>query len=173
MASRLHFDGSVQKGPHRIHATEKYYGATNDTKLPIKLRIATGGAGQSGLLKALADAFIDNQVNETRSQPFAVSWVKSDTAASFNHLADGSADLSITYNAAAERIAMTQGIADKHVYAWRDHFLLVGMHVSYSYDTNVEYLTWALKVRRTIPQTSLFPKILPSKRSSRNCSLLL
>ncbi len=129
MASRPHLDASNRKSPCEIEPTEIYFGTTKNIKVPVKLRIATGGAGQSGLLKALADAFIVNQVSETGCPPFAVSWIKSDTTASFNHLADDSADLSITYNAAAEQIAIAQGIADKHLYAWRDHFLLVGMHI--------------------------------------------
>ena len=128
MASRPHLDKSAEKNPCEIRPTHIYYGTTKDISLPVKLRIATGGAGQSGLLKALAHAFIDDYISETKCSPFAVSWIKSDTTASFNHLADGSADLSITYNAAAEQIAIAQGIADKHVYAWRDHFLLVGTH---------------------------------------------
>ena len=129
MASRPHYDHSARKSPCDLRPTEIYSSTAKDTKLPVKLRIATGGAGQSGLLKALADAFIDDRIRETKCPPFAIAWIKSDTAASFNHLADGSADLSITYNAAAEQIAITQGIADKHVYAWRDHFLLVGTHI--------------------------------------------
>ena len=127
MASRPHLNTSARKSPCEIQPTEVYYGTTKDIKLPIKLRIATGGAGQSGLLKALADAFIDDQVGNTECAPFAIAWIKSDTTASFNHLADNSADLSITYNAAAEQVAIAQGIADKHVYAWRDHFMFVGM----------------------------------------------
>lgn len=129
MASRPHLNGADRKSPCDLQLTEIYSGTAKDTKLPVKLRIATGGAGQSGLLKALAGAFIEDRIRETKCTPFAVAWIKSDTTASFNHLADGSADLSITYNAAAEQIAMTQGIADKHVYAWRDHFMLVGRHV--------------------------------------------
>lgn len=129
MASRPHLNAFARKSPCEIVPTEIYYGTSEDFKVPVKLRIATGGAGQSGLLKALANGFIDDQVSETKCPPFAVSWIKSDTTASFNHLADDSVDLSITYNAAAEQIAMAQGIADKHVYAWRDHFLLIGTHI--------------------------------------------
>ena len=127
MASRPQIDSSASKSPGETPSAEIYYGTNNDTKSPIKLRIATGGAGQSGLVKALADAFIDDHVSETKCPPFAVSWIKSDTTASFNHLADNTADLSITYHGAAEKIATLQGVADKRVYAWRDHFLLVGM----------------------------------------------
>ena len=125
MASHPHLD-FAQINTCKIQPTEIYYGNSKDIS-SIKLRIATGGAGQSGLIKALADAFIDHHVNKTKCPHFAISWIKSDTTASFNHLADNSADISITYNAAAEEIAIAQGIADKHVYAWRDHFLFVGM----------------------------------------------
>lgn len=131
MASSPPVDAAAQKNPCEIQPTQVYYGTgkSENVNTPVKLRIATGGAGQSGLLRALADAFIiDYQTKNPKSQPFAVSWIKSDTAASFTHLADNSADLSITYHAVAEQIAITKGIADKHVYAWRDHFVLVGMH---------------------------------------------
>ena len=129
MASRPQLDASARMGPGGIQQTEIYCGKAMDCRVSVKLRIATGGAGQSGLLKALADAFIDDLVSQTECPPFAVSWIKSDTTASFHHLADGSADLSITYNSAAEQIAIAQGIAEEHVYAWRDHFMLVGMHI--------------------------------------------
>lgn len=149
MASRPHLDASVRQRVCDIQPTEIYCGSctAKGSNLPVKLRIATGGAGQSGLLRALADAFIDDQIRETQCPPFAVAWIKSDTTASFNHLADSSADLSITYNAAAEQIAIAQGIADKRVYAWRDHFLLVGMYLPFNVALisyrEWEFLTWA------------------------------
>ncbi|KAL8846327.1 MAG: hypothetical protein Q9221_008567 [Calogaya cf. arnoldii] len=77
-------------------------------------------------MRALADKFIDDRVQETGCKPFAVSWIKSDTAGSFNNLASGAADLSITYHPAAVAIAAQQGFTDRSVYAWRDHFMLVG-----------------------------------------------
>ncbi|KAL8714747.1 MAG: hypothetical protein Q9220_001260 [cf. Caloplaca sp. 1 TL-2023] len=123
----VYFDPFVaQNNPPHIEAEEVYYGSYQAKNSPIKLRIATGGAGQSGLIKALSDAFIDDQVNDTSCDPFAIAWLKSDTAGSFNYLAQGSADLSITYHPAAEAIAMQQGFTDRSVYAWRDHFMLVG-----------------------------------------------
>ena len=127
MASRPQLAISSRKNPTNIQPTEIYHGTATDVKAPVKLRIATGGAGQSGLLRALADAFIDDHVREMKCPPFAVSWIKSDTTASFNHLADNSADLSITYNEAAERMAMVQGVACRRVFAWRDHFMFVGV----------------------------------------------
>ena len=124
MASVI-YDPSQKEEPY-VKPEEIYYGSTGDETAPVKLRIATGGAGQSRLVKALADAFIDDQVKRTGCEPFAVAWLKSDTAGSFNNLAQASADLSITYHKAAEDIAKDQGVWDQRVYAWRDHFMLVG-----------------------------------------------
>ena len=58
--------------------------------------------------------------------PFRVCWLVSDTSASFNYLAQNAADVSITYHATAEKVAMRQGIADRCENAWRDHWMLVG-----------------------------------------------
>ncbi|KAL3426545.1 extracellular solute-binding protein family 1 [Phlyctema vagabunda] len=101
-------------------------GSINSPAAPVKLRIATGGAGQSGLIGALAKGFIAHEVSTTGCADFAVAWLLSDTSASFNYLGSRSADLSITYHKIAEGIAMRQGIADRREYAWRDHWLLVG-----------------------------------------------
>ena len=112
--------------PPRIQPTEVYHGHCALTAA-IRLRIATGGAGQSGLIRALADGFINEKVEREEHAPFGVAWLASDTSASFNYLAQGAADLSITYHAVAEGVAINQGIADRREYAWRDHWMLVGM----------------------------------------------
>ena len=125
MASILADPDLAQHKPPYVVPAEIYYGSCPRTS-PIKLEIATGGAGQSGLVRALADAFIGDHIERTGCEPFAVSWLKSDTSASFNYLAQGSADLSITYHHAAEQIARQQGVAERYEYAWRDHFMLVG-----------------------------------------------
>lgn len=59
--------------------------------------------------------------------PFKIAWYKSDTAESINYLKSNTTDLAITYNPAAEGIAIQQGIAnDPAHYVFRDHFYLVG-----------------------------------------------
>ena len=125
MAS-ISWDPTSQDHEPYVKPEEIYCGSTASTSAALKLRIATGGAGQSGLVKALADAFIDDQIKRTGCEPFSVGWLKSDTSASFNYLAQAAADLSITYHGVAEETAIAQGIADRRVYAWRDHFMLVG-----------------------------------------------
>ncbi|KAG6843824.1 hypothetical protein H0H87_012883 [Tephrocybe sp. NHM501043] len=92
----------------------------------IRLRIGNGGAGQSGLIGAWADAFIKYCV-ETRSiAPFKVGWYLGDTTASLGFLAAGQIDLAVTYNDAAEQQSLQSGAATQRVYGFRDHFLLVG-----------------------------------------------
>ncbi|KKK14383.1 hypothetical protein P175DRAFT_0436178 [Aspergillus ochraceoroseus IBT 24754] len=92
----------------------------------VKLRIGNGGAGQSGLIKVLADAFIQASVRNG-SDPFQVAWYKSDTTESINYLQENVVDIGITYTPAAETIAIDAGIAKGPAwYAWRDHFMLVG-----------------------------------------------
>ena len=128
MAS-VHFEPTISKRfPKRVPEAAIYCSPQNETS-HIKLRIATGGAGESGLIAALAEAFIAEIELKHNYESFAIAWIKSDTAASFNYLAENAADLSITYHITAENIALRQGIADRSEYAWRDHFMLVGAYV--------------------------------------------
>jgi hypothetical protein len=70
-----------------------------------------------------------NRYTKRTSCPsFRIAWIATDTSLSFNALATGAADVSITYHAYAEAIAMRQGVADRRVYGWRDHFMLVGTY---------------------------------------------
>ena len=117
----------AQSEPLYVEPAAIYFGPYNNKNIPIKLRIATGGAGESGLIAALADAFIIDYIKRTNGSPFSVAWLKSDTSASFNYLAQNAADLSITYHPSAESIAVQQGIANRSEYAWRDCFMLVGV----------------------------------------------
>lgn len=114
--------------PPHIDPAALYISSIADAGV-TKLRIATGGAGESGLLRALAVAFIDDHVKATKCDPFCVAWLKSDTAQSFNYLVAGAADVSITYHPAAEEIAESQGFVGRRVYGWRDHFMLVGRYL--------------------------------------------
>ncbi|KAK6519789.1 hypothetical protein TWF506_000083 [Arthrobotrys conoides] len=102
-----------------------YDGGIKGNKGPIKLRIGNGGAGQSGLIKVLADEFIKYEVKKG-AKPFRVAWYLSDTTVSINYLKAGTVDVGFTYSKIAEKIAIEQGVAVSRHYAWRDHFLFVG-----------------------------------------------
>ncbi|KAL7931674.1 hypothetical protein V8C35DRAFT_309209 [Trichoderma chlorosporum] len=103
-----------------------YDGGIKGNNGAIQLAIGNGGAGQSGLIKALADAYIKDSVSNG-SKPFRVAWYTSDTTYSIEYLKTGLLDVGITYSPAAEKIAIDQGIAlSPSYYAFRDHFLLAG-----------------------------------------------
>ncbi|KAI0046984.1 hypothetical protein FA95DRAFT_1559537 [Auriscalpium vulgare] len=91
----------------------------------ILIRIANGGAGQSGLIGAWADAFIQASV-EDGIAPFLIAWYLGDTTESLALLAAGSVDIAVTYNEAAEEQLMATGAAIRKEYGFRDHFLLAG-----------------------------------------------
>ncbi|GAA5913152.1 hypothetical protein JCM6882_005802 [Rhodosporidiobolus microsporus] len=109
-------------------AASATYSGTNSTEAgDVHLRISNGGAGQSGLVGALAEAYIDWAVsNGTAEAPFSVDWVTGDTTDSIRYLESGDADVAITYNAQAEYRALNQSIASRRVYGFRDHFYLLG-----------------------------------------------
>ncbi|PPQ98256.1 hypothetical protein CVT26_003448 [Gymnopilus dilepis] len=91
----------------------------------IRLRIANGGAGQIGLIQTWADTFIHHMVSKGH-KPFQVAWYLGDTTESLSLLCAGEVDFALTYNPAAEAQVMRAGNASKRVYAFRDHFMLVG-----------------------------------------------
>ncbi|KAL2844536.1 hypothetical protein BJY01DRAFT_248153 [Aspergillus pseudoustus] len=91
----------------------------------VLLRIGNGGAGQTGLVKVLAEAYIKSRV-AGGAAPFKVAWYKSDTTESIKYLKDGVTDVGITYTQAAEDLAIEQGIALSSHYIFREHFLLTG-----------------------------------------------
>ncbi|KLJ06511.1 hypothetical protein EMPG_10079 [Blastomyces silverae] len=108
-----------------VPAAELYNGGYAEAQ-NIWLKIGNGAAGQSHLIEALADAFIKFKVSHG-SSPFKVAWYKSDTTESINYMKNGTVDACITYNAAAEQLAIDQNIAgNPSYYAFREHFLLVG-----------------------------------------------
>ncbi|GAA5852190.1 hypothetical protein JCM8547_006694 [Rhodosporidiobolus lusitaniae] len=99
-------------------------GTDNST---VRLRISNGGAGQSGLVGALATAYVDYAIESgLAEEPFSVDWITGDTTDSIKYLESGDADLAITYNAAAEYRALNLSIATSRVYGFRDHFYLLG-----------------------------------------------
>ncbi|KAJ1306105.1 hypothetical protein OPQ81_010816 [Rhizoctonia solani] len=122
------FDDCTPKSP--LNAAGTYYGIGKDKTTnagPVRLRISNGGAGLSGLVGALANAFITYMVDETkREKPFVIEWVKGDTTETINYLGTGQADVGITYNKAAECQAISDGVVANRVYGFRDHFYLVG-----------------------------------------------
>ncbi|KAF3050795.1 hypothetical protein E8E11_010834 [Didymella keratinophila] len=110
--------------PTEIHTGNSSAATSNDTAL----RIAIGGAGQSGLVKALADAFINESI-ANGSESFTIGLVLSDTTFTIKNLQSGEADLGISYVPQAEQLAAQQGIISAqtgYYYFFRDHFIIAG-----------------------------------------------
>ncbi|KAF8806776.1 hypothetical protein BYT27DRAFT_7100588 [Phlegmacium glaucopus] len=91
----------------------------------VRLRIANGGAGQTGFIRAWADEFIQYMVSKG-VPPFEVAWYLGDTTDSLALLSSGTVDVALTYNSAAEKQTLDTGDAVERVYGYRDHFILVG-----------------------------------------------
>jgi len=111
----------------KVKYEKRYTGTSFNTGTEARLRISNGGAGQSGLVGALASAYIDySRSTGSVQEDYAIDWVVGDTTESIYYLETGEADIAITYTAAAENRAMSLGVATKRVYGFRDHFYLVG-----------------------------------------------
>jgi len=117
---------NAQKSGQAETVPLEVYSGSHDGRAGIRLRVANGGAGQSGLIRALADAFIDYEVKNKNRQPFQIGWFLGDTTQSLEYLENQDVDIAITYREAAENQALKNGYAVERVYGFRDHFMLVG-----------------------------------------------
>nr|GAT51422.1 predicted protein [Mycena chlorophos] len=102
-----------------------YNGSQTFASPNVRLRIANGGAGQSGLIGALGNAFVDYMVVQGTA-PFQVGWYLGDTTQSLSYMALRQVDIAITYNPAAESSSLNSGVSVESLYGFRDHFVFVG-----------------------------------------------
>lgn len=117
-----------------IEPQKEYDGGLGGTE--VRLRIANGGAGQSGLIGAWANAFIQDcykgGVAPFKVRPYLfltatsfrrvrdqVAWYLGDTTESLGFLTAGEVDIAVTYNDAAEKQACKAGVAVERVYGFR------------------------------------------------------
>lgn len=105
---------------------QKTYNGGYSSASTVRLRVGNGGAGQSGLIGAFADAFIKWRVQEFGEQPFLVEWYLGDTTQTLSYLSLGYIDVAFTYNEAAELAELKLGKAVKRELVFMDHFYLVG-----------------------------------------------
>ncbi|KAL0956905.1 hypothetical protein HGRIS_003010 [Hohenbuehelia grisea] len=114
---------SAEPSPLKPQAT---YNGGYESATKARLRVANGGAGQSGLIGAFADAFIKSRVDKSGDEPFTVEWYLGDTTQSLGYLSAGYVDVAFTYNEAAELATVKHGKASKRELVFMDHFYLVG-----------------------------------------------
>ncbi|KAG7095013.1 hypothetical protein E1B28_005808 [Marasmius oreades] len=119
---------ALQKGfiPTDILSPGAIYNGGYPSAKEVRLRIANGGAGQSGLVEAFANAYIQFSVETKGVKPFLVAWYLGDTTQSLQYLASKFVDVALTYNAAAEKHCVDSGAASQRELVFLDHFYLVG-----------------------------------------------
>lgn len=124
---RLAEDNCTSANTPKAEGTYYGTGQPENPKLPTRLRISNGGAGLSGLVGHLANEFISSELkNNKYLDRFKIEWIKGDTTETLQYLETGQADVGITYNKAAECQAITDKVAIRREYGFRDHFYLVG-----------------------------------------------
>ncbi len=100
------------------------YGNSNT----IGIRIGNGGAGISGLVGALAQAYLAEYKDDPGISSFSIAWYKTDSTVSLAWLKDGKSDVALTYDEALE-LQATEGpnaYASERTYIFNDHFYVVG-----------------------------------------------
>ncbi|KAJ5652600.1 hypothetical protein N7507_010026 [Penicillium longicatenatum] len=96
-----------------LTTAELYDGGCNKPDAPVHIRVGTGGAGQSGLVKdkELSNKYIQSATNNCGQNHFQIEWVTGDTTETILNLKSGAIDMGITYNKAAELLAIEDGTA--------------------------------------------------------------
>jgi ABC-type tungstate transport system permease subunit len=85
------------------------------------IRLGNGGAGPSGLLRALAEDY--RKIVENAS---TIEWYQNISPLTLQALHRGKVDIALTYERDQEGLAVAQGWAEKPVLIFNDHFALVG-----------------------------------------------
>ncbi|CAK3879001.1 Hypothetical predicted protein [Lecanosticta acicola] len=88
---------------------------------PICFNIGNGGAGYTGILKSLTDAYISE-----RQKDFRVGWVPNHSRHSQIALLANVVQLALTYEPENEDLAVQEGWCSKVGRVFNDHFLLAG-----------------------------------------------
>ncbi|KAH7137480.1 hypothetical protein B0J13DRAFT_625255 [Dactylonectria estremocensis] len=112
----LHSTSIVSHGDIAKHAQETY-GNGGD----VLLRIGNGGAGATGLVKALAEDYL-----ESRGKDGRIEWVCNHSRNTQLALLNGFIDLALTYERDQEALAQSEGWSYTAGCVFHDHFCLAG-----------------------------------------------
>jgi ABC-type tungstate transport system permease subunit len=87
----------------------------------IGLRIANGGAGETGILKFLAEDFL-----QKTGKNYGIAWYRDITINALKHLKNGTVDIALVYEKSQGDAAQEEGWATNYAVIFNDHFLIVG-----------------------------------------------
>ncbi|PPJ57224.1 hypothetical protein CBER1_02789 [Cercospora berteroae] len=111
--------GDGPAGSERISLVDhEVYG---NTRYPIRFRIGNGGAGYTGILNVLAEAFISENGGN-----FRIGWVSNHSRHTQIALLADVVQVALTYEPENEDIAIKEGWTRRVGRAFNDHFMLVG-----------------------------------------------
>ena len=99
-------------------APTEIYGAPD---APIALRIANGGAGPTGLLRTLAEDYLQDS-----QQAVAIAWYQNITPQALLTLEAGWIDVALIYESPEAVEALRKASPDQCALVFYDHFLVVG-----------------------------------------------
>jgi len=111
----------MDKSKHTEVKPTQVYGQ-EDAMYSIK--VANGGAGPTGVIRALAEAFISKKASVRKD--FNIAWIQSITRDSLNHLKRNDANISLTYEPILEKLMIQEKYGQHYEYIFKDHFWLVG-----------------------------------------------
>lgn len=104
----------------RIISSEpkEIYGKKN---AEIKIRIGNGGAGITGILRALSEDYLKVSGNK-----FAIAWYQDISINTLQQLKTGNIDIALVYERSQNETAQKEGWGSNYTRIFNDHFLVVG-----------------------------------------------
>ncbi len=97
--------------PQEIYGTHKNIGIT----------IGNGGAGPTGILRALSEDYLQNSNKE-----YSIAWLQDISIHNLQHLKKGTIDIALVYEKLQGMQAQKAGWASHYTPIFNDHFLIVG-----------------------------------------------
>jgi ABC-type tungstate transport system permease subunit len=90
-------------------------------KKNIQLRIGNGGAGPTGILRALSEDYL-----QVSGKKFAIAWYQDISINTLQQLKKGKIDIALVYEKTQGEEATKEGWATRSTPIFNDHFLIVG-----------------------------------------------
>ncbi|KAK3670882.1 hypothetical protein LTR78_009160 [Recurvomyces mirabilis] len=97
-----------------------------DPSAPLGFRLGNGGAGYTGILKILSEAFIAHKCHATATPPFHIEWVANHSRHTEVALLAGIVQVALTYEPDWEDQGIREGWAKRVTRVFNDRFILVG-----------------------------------------------
>lgn len=115
----LSFQSNAATDTRQISTTPKeIYGPKNTE---IKIRIGNGGAGPTGILRALAEDYL-----QTTDKNYSIAWYQDITINTLSQLKNGRIDVALVYEKQQANTGIKEGWATNYTPIFNDHFLIVG-----------------------------------------------